>query len=57
MMIRALISLVLGVPAMWLALRYNMHMFQLNGYINAEQNEWLRRNRRLQWILIFAACL
>ncbi len=56
-MIRALISLVLGVPAMWLALRYNMHMFQLNGYINAEQNEWLRRNRRLQWILRFAACL
>ena len=56
-MIRALISLALGVPAMWLALRYNMHMFQLNGYTNAEQNEWLRRNRRLQWILRFAACL
>ena len=56
-MIRALISLALGVPAMWLALRYNMHMFQLNGYINAEQNEWLRRNRHLQWILRFAACL
>ena len=57
MIVRNLISLALGIPAMWLALRFNMHMFQLNGYINREQNEWLRRNSHLQWILGFAAGL
>ena len=56
-MIRALISLALGIPAMWLALRYNMHMFQLNTYMNNEQREWLRRNSHLQWILNFAVVL
>ena len=57
MIIRNLISLLLGVPAFWLALRYNMHMFQLNTYMNNEQNEWLRRNSHLQWILNFAVAL
>ena len=57
MIIRNLISLLLGIPAFWLALRYNMHMFQLNTYMNNEQNEWLRRNRHLQWILVFATYL
>lgn len=57
MIIRALISLILGIPAFWLALHYNMHMFQLNTYMNNEQNEWLRRNSHLQWILRFAAGL
>ena len=56
-MIRNIISLALGIPALWLVLRYNMHMFQLNGYINNEQREWLRKNRHLQWILNFAAVL
>ena len=57
MIILTLISVLLGVPAFWLALRYNMHMFQLNGYINAEQRAWLKRNRHLQWILDFAVVL
>ena len=57
MIIRNLISLLLGVPAFWLALRYNMHMFQLNTYMNNEQREWLRRNSHLQWILNFAVVL
>ena len=34
-----------------------MHMFQLNGYINNEQNEWIKRNSHLQWILNFATAL
>ena len=55
MIIANLIALILGIPAFWLALRYNMHMFQLNGYINNEQNEWIKRNSHLQWILKFAA--
>lgn len=57
MIIRDLISLILGIPAFWLALRFNMHMFQLNTYMNNEQKEWLRRNRRLQWILNYAVVL
>ena len=57
MIVRALITLALAVPAFWLTLRYNMHMFQLNGYINKEQTAWLRKNRHLQWILWFAMIL
>lgn len=57
MIIRTLITLAMAVPAFWLALHYNMHMFQLNGYINREQNAWLAKNRRLQWILYFAVIL
>ena len=57
MIIRALIALALVIPAFMLTLRYNMHMFQLNGYINKEQTVWLRKNRHLQWILWFAMIL
>ncbi len=57
MIVMSIIALALGIPAFWLALRYNMHMFQLNTYMNNEQDEWLRRNSHLQWILKFAACL
>ena len=57
MIIRDPISLLLGIPAFWLVLRYNMHMFQLNTYMNNEQKEWLRRNSHLQWILNFAIVL
>ena len=57
MMIRTLITLVLAVPAFWLTMRYNMHMFQLNVYKNNEQRAWLRKNAHLQWILKFAMVL
>ncbi len=57
MIIRTLITLALAVPAFWLTLRYNMHMFQLNGYINREQGAWLVKNRQMQWILYFAVIL
>ena len=56
-MIRALITLLLAIPAFWLALHYNMHMFQLNTYMNNEQRAWLAKNRHLQWILRFAMIL
>ena len=55
MIIRNIIALALGVPALWLAFHFNMHMFQLNVYLNNEQREWLRKNRHMQWILDFAA--
>ena len=54
MIVRTLITAALAVPAFWLALRYNMHMFQLNTYMNNEQEAWLKKNRHLQWILYFA---
>ena len=52
--IRFIITAALFVPAFFLALRYNTHMLQLNGYKNNEQTSWLRKNIRKQWILIFA---
>ena len=51
MIVRTLITLALAIPAFWLAMRYNMHMFQLNVYMAGEQRAWLKKNRRLQWIL------
>jgi len=57
MIVRALITLALAVPAFRLALHYNMHMFQLNTYMNNEQRAWLAKNRHLQWILRFAMML
>ena len=57
MIIRTLITLALAVPAFWLTMRFNMHMFQLNTYMNNEQSAWLAKNRHLQWILYFAIAL
>ena len=57
MIVRTLITLALAMPAFWLAMRYNMHMFQLNVYMAGEQRAWLKKNRHLQWILRFAMIL
>ena len=54
MIIRILISVGLGVYAYIYALRYNLHMFQLNGYKNGEHLGWLRRYRKRQWVLYVA---
>ncbi len=54
MQIRTLATILLGVWAGWLVMRYNMHMFQLNVYMRGEQTAWIRKNLRLQWILWFA---
>lgn len=54
MILRIIITLLLGIPAMWLALRHNMHMLQLNTYVNSEHLVWIRKNIRQQWLLIFA---
>ncbi|MBR1770981.1 MAG: UDP-N-acetylmuramoyl-tripeptide--D-alanyl-D-alanine ligase [Lachnospiraceae bacterium] len=57
MEIRTLITAVLSVPAFWLTMRYNMHMFQLNGYKNGEHVHWLKKNLRQQWLLVFGMIL
>lgn len=51
MILKSGITAVLAVRALILAMRYNMHMFQLNGYKNNEQISWIRKNFRQQWIL------
>lgn len=53
MLIRTIMIAMLALPALYLAMRYNMHMFQLNGYKNNEQINWLKKNIRQQWLLIF----
>ena len=57
MEIRTLIAAVLAVPAFYLTFRYNMHMFQLNGYKNGEHINWLKKNIRQQWLLVFGILL
>lgn len=57
MIIRTVTGLVLSVYAFWLAMRYNMHMFQLNGYKNAEHIHWIKKNIRQQWLLLFGMVL
>ncbi|MBP3205738.1 MAG: UDP-N-acetylmuramoyl-tripeptide--D-alanyl-D-alanine ligase [Lachnospiraceae bacterium] len=57
MEIRTLIAAVFAVPAFYLTFRYNMHMFQLNGYKNGEHINWLKKNIRQQWILVFCVLL
>ena len=57
MIIRTIIAVLLAIPAYFYAMRYNMHMFQLNGYKNDEHPRWLKKNLRQQWILIFTGIL
>nr|MBQ8251868.1 UDP-N-acetylmuramoyl-tripeptide--D-alanyl-D-alanine ligase [Lachnospiraceae bacterium] len=38
-------------------MRYNMHMFQLNGYKNGEHVSWIKKNIRMQWVLLFGIIL
>ena len=57
MIIRTMIIIILYIPAFFLAMRYNMHMFQLNGYKNGEHLNRLKKNLRQQWLLIFTFCL
>lgn len=57
LIVRFIITAILFIPAFLLALRYNIHMFQLNGYKNNEELSWLRKNMRKQWILIFCLIL
>lgn len=53
MFVISLIAAALTVPAYYLILRYNLHMFQLNGYKNGEHAAWLKKNGGRQLILLF----
>ena len=52
-----IIITALFIPACWMALTHNMHMFQQNGYKNGEHMAWLARTLKRQWLLIFAGVL
>ncbi|MBO4901148.1 MAG: UDP-N-acetylmuramoyl-tripeptide--D-alanyl-D-alanine ligase [Lachnospiraceae bacterium] len=49
--IRLAVTCALIAWAYVYALKYNLHMFQLNGYKNAEHITWLRRFKKRQWVL------
>jgi len=53
MIIRTIIGLALFAYALFLTMRHNMHMFQLNGYKNDEHIRWIKKNLRHQWLLYF----
>ncbi len=57
MLIRTIIAALLSVYVMFLTMRHNMHMFQLNGYKNDEHIRWIKKNLRQQWLLGFGLVL
>lgn len=48
----SILCAVLTLPAFLYVLRYNLHMFQLNGYKNGEHIHWLKKNVSRQYLLI-----
>lgn len=49
-----IIAVILWVTTVWGILRYNLHMFQLNGYKNKEHFRWLLKNITNPLMLLFA---
>ena len=47
-----IINIVLFAITFWGVMRYNLHMFQLNGYKNKEHFRWLLKNIRHSLILL-----
>lgn len=46
-----LITTIIGIFAWFFAFRYNLHMFQLNGYKNGEHLNRIKKKLRPQWTL------
>ncbi len=57
MIVRTIIAAGLAAYALFLTMRHNMHMFQLNGYKNDEHINWIKKNLRQQWLLGFGLVL
>lgn len=47
----SVIIYALGGAAFYMVMRYNLHIFQLNGYKNGEHLSWLKKNLRRQAVL------
>ena len=56
MKIMLTIEIALTICAAFYVMRYNLHMFQLNGYKNQEHVSWMKKNMRKQ-SLLFAGFL
>ena len=46
-----------ALPTFFLVMRYNLHMFQLNGYKNAEHMTWIKKNAGKQALLVLSGVL
>ncbi|MCR5154699.1 MAG: UDP-N-acetylmuramoyl-tripeptide--D-alanyl-D-alanine ligase [Lachnospiraceae bacterium] len=57
MEIKTAIAGLMGFIAYLLAMRYNLHMFQLNGYKNIEHINRMKKNMRMQWVLYYGMAL
>lgn len=57
MIVRTIIAILLSIGAMFLTMRHNMHMFQLNGYKYSEHTNWLKKNLKRQWLLLWGLLL
>ena len=53
----SILCTMLTLPAFLYVLRYNLHMFQLNGYKNGEHIHWLKKNVSRQYLLILIGIL
>ena len=51
-MITLVCGLAAGIAAAAVLIKFNLHMFQLNGYKNGEHLHWIKKNRRQFRILI-----
>lgn len=57
MRILTIAAIVLSVPGLLLAGRYNLHMFQLDSYMNVEHMAWLKKNWKKQGLLLMQLAL
>lgn len=57
MKILIIAAIVMAVPAILLAGRYNLHMFQLDSYMNVEHMAWFKKNWKKQGLLILQTLL
>lgn len=51
------VSVLTAVITLCLVLRYNLHMFQLNGYKNNEQVNWIGKNKTKQLLLVLSGII
>ena len=57
LIISTVIIAILAGYTIFLTMRHNMHMFQLNGYKNDEHIHWIKKNLRQQWLLGYGLVL
>ena len=57
LIIATVIIALLAGYTIFLTMRHNMHMFQLNGYKNDEHIHWIKKNLRQQWLLGYGLVL